>query len=136
MGKTSKGKIMVNNIGFDLNQIPENLWNDDIENYLMIESEFDALDGNNHIDDSLEDYLYPDIYALYDDNNFIAVDGLNITNLKKQYKKMKYSIGLELRLLGFSFYSYPTAITYEYHIPFKDSFNNDSRQYLKLLFDF
>ena len=136
IGKTSKGKIMVNNIGFDLNQIPENLWNGDIENYLMIESEFDALDGNNHIDDSLEDYLYPDIYALYDDNNFIAVDGLNITNLKKQYKKMKYSIGLELRLLGFSFYSYPTAITYEYHIPFKDSFNNDSRQYLKLLFDF
>ena len=43
---------------------------------------------------------------------------------------------MEVKLLGFSFYSYPTALTYEYHIPVKDPWNNKGQQYLKILFDF
>ena len=36
-----------------------------------------------------------------------------MTDLKNMYDKFKYSIGIEFRLYGFSFYSYPTALTYE-----------------------
>ena len=51
-------------------------------------------------------------------------------------ENIKQSIGIELKLYGFSFYSYPTAITYEYHIPILDPWNNRGQQYLKVLFDF
>ena len=56
--------------------------------------------------------------------------------VKKRYERTKYSIGLVFKLFGFSFYSYPTALTYECHMPYKDSFNSSSRHYIKLLFDF
>ena len=51
---------------------------------------------------------------------------------KKQYK---LSTGLEFRLHGFSFYSYPSAIAYEYHIPFSD-LDEKGKHYFSLLFDY
>jgi hypothetical protein len=56
--------------------------------------------------------------------------------LKNRYYKTKTSIGIGFRLFGFSFYSYPTALSYECHLPYKDSVNKKGRHYLKLLFDF
>ena len=61
---------------------------------------------------------------------------MSIKDLKSQYDKYKQSIGFELKLYGFSFYSYPTAVTYEYHIPVSDPWNTLGKQYLRILFDF
>ena len=47
----------------------------------------------------------------------------------------KLSAGIECRLQGFSFYSYPTAIAYEYHQPINDS-NETGKHYFTLLFDY
>ena len=47
----------------------------------------------------------------------------------------KLSAGLECRLLGFSFYSYPSAIAYEYHQPLSD-LDEKGKHYFTLLFDF
>ena len=46
----------------------------------------------------------------------------------------KLSAGIEIRLQGFSFYSYPTALGYEYH----HSINDDERgkHYVTILFDY
>ena len=87
------------------------------------------------IPDEYESYLYPDIYAEYEDNDFI-VKGKSIKELKSRYSAYKQSIGVELKILGFSFYSYPTALNYEYHIPVSDPWNTIGRQYLRILFDF
>ena len=43
------------------------------------------------------------------------------------------SKGLEIRLYGYNFYSYPLAINYEYHLPDSDK---EGKHYFKLLFDF
>ena len=59
-----------------------------------------------------------------------------IRSLKNRYNVFKRSIGIEFRLLAFSFYSFPTAITYEYHIPVSDPLSRTGRQYLRILFDF
>jgi hypothetical protein len=45
------------------------------------------------------------------------------------------SSGIELRLSGYSFYAYPTAISYEYHKPPFDN-AQDAKHYLTILFDF
>ena len=50
-------------------------------------------------------------------------------------EKYKLSSGLECRLNGFSFYSYPTAIAYEYHQPINNG-NNKGRHYFTILFDY
>ena len=134
-GKSDNGKILVNNVGYDISVIPEYLWDEEIENYLQIENSIDALDGLDVINDNLESYLYPDIYSEYDDNDFVT-EGLSITDIKNRYRAIKESMGIELRILGFSFYSYPTALSYEYHIPLHDPINSKGRQYIKLLFDF
>ena len=47
----------------------------------------------------------------------------------------KLSAGLECRLQGFSFYSYPTAIAYEFHHPINDD-NKQGKHYFTLLFDY
>ena len=47
----------------------------------------------------------------------------------------KLSAGFECRLQGYSFYSYPTAIAYEYHQPINDS-NERGKHYFTLLFDY
>jgi len=47
----------------------------------------------------------------------------------------KLSTGLECRLQGFSFYSYPTAIAYEYHQPINDR-NEKGKHYFTILFDY
>ena len=57
----------------------------------------------------------------------------NILDLKERYKAYKYSLGVEIKLLGYSFYSYPTALTYEYHIPLSDPWESKGKQYLKIL---
>ena len=79
--------------------------------------------------------MYPDIYANYDDSNFTQ-KGKSINDLQERYNAYKHSVGLQIKLLGFSFYSYPTAVTYEYYIPVSDPWNTLGKQYLRILFDF
>ncbi|MBC8213703.1 MAG: hypothetical protein ISR90_01120 [Candidatus Marinimicrobia bacterium] len=50
-------------------------------------------------------------------------------------RDFKSSAGVELRLSGFSFYAYPTAITYEYHQAITD-LDENGKHYFTLLFDF
>ena len=50
--------------------------------------------------------------------------------------RYKVSSGVELRLNGFSFYSYPTAIEYSYHVPLLDGNYDIAKQYIKILFNF
>jgi len=148
-GKSYMGKIMVSNVGYDISQMSNDILNDfeniqvvsngntynSIQEFLDLSNYVDALDNNNIIPDYIESYLYPDIYANYDDNNFTE-NGKNIIDLKERYNAYKYSMGIEIKLLGYSFYSYPTALTYEYHIPLSDPWDNKGKQYLKILFDF
>ena len=47
----------------------------------------------------------------------------------------KFSAGLELRIHGFSFYAYPTALEYEYHQAVNDN-EESGKHYLSLLFGF
>ena len=149
LGKSYKGKVMVNNIGYSLNEMPNDVLDifqnleveykgnnyGSIQEFLDLSSSVDGLDNANVIPYEIEPYLYPDIYAEYDDNNFTQ-NGKNILDLRERYNAYKYSIGLEVKLLGYSFYSYPTALTYEYHIPLSDPWENKGKQYLKILFDF
>ena len=105
------------------------------DQYLDLSPSIDALDNNDEIPDDIEHLLYPDIYSRYDDSSFIE-SGKSISDLKERYTSYKHSIGLELKLLGFSFYSYPTAVTYEYYFPVSDPWNTIGKQYLRILFDF
>ena len=107
---------------------------------------FDALDNLNNIPNEYEDSIYVDIYKQYDNYKLQNedIDELNsfynnaetMKDLKNRYNRFKHSIGLEFRLLAFSFYSFPMAITYEYHNLPKDFLKTKGRQYLKVLFDF
>ena len=83
-------------------------------------------------DVTIEESEYSEFINDYKNTNFEEI----YAELKKRYNRVKQSLGLELRILGFSFYSYPTALTYEYHIPLNESITNKGRQYLKLLFEF
>ena len=148
-GKASNGSIKVYSGKFIEDQL-----NEDVKNYLQLSYNYDALDVANNIPDDLEEYIYPDIYHKYDvvdalDDGCIIDDGNNnvfidnqtcneysIKELKNRYSSIKQSVGIEIKLLGFSFYSYPTAITYEYHIPIEDPWNKNGQQYLRILFDF
>ena len=48
-----------------------------------------------------------------------------------------YSSGMEFRLSGFSFYSYPTAFSYEVHYPLSLGINEiRPKHYFSVLFDF
>ena len=62
--------------------------------------------------------------------------GMAEKDLKTRYNQIKHSIGIEFRLFAFSFYSFPMAISYEYHNIPEDFFKTKGRQYLKILFDF
>ena len=148
LGRSFNGKIMVSNMGYNINEIDNNGFLYEFQNipvsgteygslqdYLDLNASIDALDKNNIINDNIEPFLYPDIYAEFNDNNF-QQDSKNIEDLKRRYNSLKYSVGLELKLLGFSFYSYPTALTYEYYIPVSDPWNSLGKQYLRILFDF
>ena len=150
-GRAYNGKIKVYSGKFIGSQL-----NEDLINSLQLSYNWDGLDVNDNIPDNLEEYIYPDIYHNYDvvnqlDDECILCWSRNLhqqeeegcllsrllqLNLKKRYEAVKHSIGMEIKLLGFSFYSYPTALTYEYHIPIKDPWNNKGQQYLKILFDF
>ena len=148
-GKSYMGKIMVSNIGYDISEMSNDILNDfqniqivynedtynSIQEFLDLSNYIDALDNSEVIPDYIESYLYPDIYAEYDDNNFTQY-GKNIIDLKERYNAYKYTMGIEIKLLGYSFYSYPTALTYEYHVPLSDPWDNKGKQYLKILFDF
>ena len=109
---------------------------DDLMNWLDADDldviEFDALDKDNNIPDEFEDQIYVDVYNI----EFDSSNAETMSELKKRYNKTKQSIGLEFRLLGFSFYSYPTALSYEYHIPLNESITKKGKQYLKILFEF
>ena len=151
MGKATSGKIMVYSGDYSLiDSSPySHLLTQEVENYLLgIVSEednpdcygsVDALDNKKCIPDELEQYIYPDIYFQYDswnNTNFSNSSNKSIKDLKSMYNKFKYSIGFEIKLYGFSFYSYPTALTYEFHKPINDDWNSKGRHYFKLLFDF
>ena len=143
-GKATDGSIKVYSGKFIEDKLSE-----DQKNYLQLNDDFDALDILDEIENQIEDYVFPDIYHKYDsvdsldpncyDENFVINSSCNeysIRELKNRYAAIKHSIGIELKLLGFSFYSYPTALTYEYHIPMNDPWNKSGQQYLRLLFDF
>ena len=98
---------------------------DDINNL-----EFDALDKNNRIPDEYEDEIVVNVYGDNPDNEE------TMEELKKRYNRFKQTFGISLKVFGFSFYSYPTALTYELHLPYNDNMNKDRRHYLKILFDF
>ena len=51
------------------------------------------------------------------------------------YKDYKLSSGIEFRFQGYSFYSYPSAISYEFHKPISD-FDEKGKHYFTFLFDF
>ena len=51
-------------------------------------------------------------------------------------KEYRMSSGIEARISGFSFYSYPTAIEYSCHIPTLPKSEYTPKQYLKILFNF
>ena len=51
------------------------------------------------------------------------------------YKDYKLSSGIEFRFQGYSFYSYPSAISYEFHKPVSD-FDEKGKHYFTFLFDF
>jgi len=53
-----------------------------------------------------------------------------------QDENYKISSGLELRTSGFSFFGYPTAIGYEYHVPVNDETEKTGKHYFTVLFDF
>ena len=63
-----------------------------------------------------------------------AMDAINFKQFIDE-KLYKISGGLELRGSGFSFFSYPTAVSYEYHNPITD-FEKKGNHYLTILFDF
>ena len=146
-GKTSNGQIKV----YSATYIEELLDQNTID-YLKNSYEFDGLDVYNNIPDHLEKYIIPDIYHKYDiiaplsqecytindddSVNITCKNHYNMVELRDRYKSIKETIGIEFKLLGFSFYSYPTAVTYEYHIPISDPWNNVGQQYLNILFDF
>ncbi len=50
-------------------------------------------------------------------------------------KEYKISTGIELRMSGYSFYAYPIAVSYEYHLPIDDT-EESSKSYFSILFDF
>ena len=148
MGKSDDGKIIVYSGYYE---IPDGIEIDAVtENYILgINSQqdfplcygsgIDALDLNDCIPDNLESYIYPDIYSNYNgwsNDELIQTENLSIKDLKNRYNRLKQSIGIEMKLYGFSFYSYPTALTYECHVPISDSWNDEARHYLKILFDF
>ena len=62
----------------------------------------------------------------------------NNNNVEKGIDNQGYlfSHGLEVRLSGFSFFAYPTAINYEYHVPGNVSEYSLGKHYLNILFDF
>jgi len=51
-------------------------------------------------------------------------------------ERFKLSSGFEFRTSGFSFFGYPTAIGYEYHIPIDDKNDKKGKHYFTVLFDF
>ena len=60
----------------------------------------------------------------------------NTVNTFIENKEYKISSGIEARISGFSFYSYPTAIEYSCHIPIVVESEYIPKQYLKILFNF
>ena len=66
------------------------------------------------------------------DENSITIRGSSEI-VKDDYYKL--SAGIECRLHGFSFYSYPSAIAYEYHHPISD-LDEKGKHYFTLLFDY
>ena len=123
----------------------------DLEDFVGISvanriEEFDALDRLNYIPNQYEDSIFVDIYKLYDNYKLENDDpdelekfynnAETIKDLKERYNQFKHSIGIEFRLFAFSFYSFPMAISYEYHNIPEDFLKTKGRQYLKILFDF
>ena len=88
------------------------------------------MDKANNIPREYESEIIVNVYDNNPENNE------TIDKLKKRYNRFKQTFGVNLKIYGFSFYSYPTALTYELHMPYNDTINKDKRHYLKILFDF
>ena len=94
--------------------------------------QFDALDRDGNIPNKYEKEIFVDVY----NQEFDMEKAETMHQIKQRYNRTKQSIGIEFRLYGFLFYTFPTAITYEFHKPINDSYNKEVKHYLKLLFDF
>ena len=64
---------------------------------------------------------------------FIAQTGSVYSSDNSDWGDLKKSAGVEFRLFGYNVYSYPLAITYEYHIAHR---KKDGKHYFRVLFDF
>ena len=64
---------------------------------------------------------------------FIAQAGSVYSSDYADWGDLKKSSGVELRLFGYNVYSYPLAITYEYHVA---DGKKDGKHYFRVLFDF
>ena len=111
-----------------INQLKE--WLNASESDRLENINFDALDRDDYIPDEYEDQISVNVYNTHID------DYESMKDLKDRYNRYKHSFGLGFKLFGFSFYSYPTSLSYECHMPYKDPINKKGRHYLKILFDF
>ena len=135
-GKSYSAKILIDSNHWSY----ENLEEDEIKHLKELLStdetdqleniEFDALDRDDYIPDEYENNIMVNVY------NTDEQDYESMRDLKYRYNRDKHSFGVGFKLFGFSFYNYPTALSYECHAPYKDPVNKKSRHYIKLLFDF
>tara|TARA_Y100001970_G_scaffold245322_1_gene312268 strand:+ start:32007 stop:35234 length:3228 start_codon:yes stop_codon:yes gene_type:complete len=136
VGKSNNAKILIDGSSWSYDDLT-NIEINNLEELLATEEtdqlenlEFDALDRDDKIPDSYEDRIMVNVYNNRDQ------DSESIKDLKYRHNRYKHSFGIGVKLFGFSFYSYPTAFSYECHIPYNDPINKKSRHYIKLLFDF
>jgi len=82
-----------------------------------------------------EDYSIPLVSSYFKHLTFgVILQAGNIYNGDSfKIDNFKVSSGLEFRLFGYNVYSYPLALTYEYHIAEE---SEDGKHYFKVLFDF
>ena len=73
-----------------------------------------------------------DSFHVNDNKDDITLVSISILLIHK-IDNFKVSSGLEFRLFGYNVYSYPLALTYEYHIAEE---SEDGKHYFKVLFDF
>ena len=129
IGRANNSKIISRNWSYT-DSVNENLLSEWFNTDDIYNLEFDALDKANNIPREYESEIIVNVYDNNPENNE------TIDKLKKRYNRFKQTFGVNLKIYGFSFYSYPTALTYELHMPYNDTINKDKRHYLKILFDF
>ena len=136
-GRSNNAKILIGSTNWSYDNLESNEIDDAFNELFVVHEtdqleniDFDALDRDNYIPDEYENRIMVNVY------NTDEKDYESMKDLKYRYKRYKHSFGIGFKLFGFSFYAYPTALSYEYHAPYKDPVNKKTRHYIKLLFDF